>query len=90
MRFAAAEIVREAISYAILDAIQLWVDPKNVPDRAWAETMEHYCPVFGNETHDLAQDVLDWFVANGPYCGDITTLNRRLMLALWQPETFEG
>ena len=88
MKFAATEIVRQAIAYAILDAIQLWVDPKDIPCRAYGETMERYSPVFDSQADDIAQDVQDWFIANGPYSGDITTLQRRLMLALWQPERF--
>ncbi len=88
MKFPAPEIVREAITYAILSAIQLWVNPEDVPSRARDETVKRYSPIFGDRACDIAQDVQDWFAARGPYCGDKTATCRRLILALWQPEKF--
>lgn len=89
MKFPAPEIVRYAIAYAILDAIELWVSSDEVPGRAWDKTLERYLPIFGTEAYILAKDVRDWFTAHGPYGGDVIAIHRRLMLALWRSERFE-
>ena len=90
MRFPAASIVREAISYAILDCVLVSIDPQEVPQTARLKTLFRYSHIFlWSEARDIADDVRDWFLANGPFAGDVSKTKRRLMLALWQPEKFQ-
>ena len=85
MRFAAPSIVRQAITKAILHTIRVGADPNEVAKQAWLYTFQEY-PHFATE--ELADDVLDWFEANGPYTGNAPTIQRRLILDLWKDEKF--
>ena len=87
MRFTVPSIVRKAITYAILDCLRIgWV--QDIPNKAYSSTYDRYH--YSWEASNIAEDVHDWFLANGPYGGDVDKTTRRLMLKLWKDEEFSG
>jgi len=53
-----------------------------------AKTRERYAPIFHDEADQIADDVYDWFIAQGKIAGDSELLQRRLFLELWKDERF--
>jgi len=90
MEFPSSDIVREALSYAVLDAVWTGARPTSIPTDAWDFTVSRYGKVFGEKAVALANDVKAWLEARMPIAGGVSQEHRRLMLELWTPETFTG